>query len=679
MSNHQDNSSNKREQNDLILSTFQNIEYYDFQDGSLYNGLLIISKDMASFNFRWSPYKLNRKLFSFESENQIHIINSLNLFRVVIETNHQYCEVSLYSTGHDEPTIFRASENHINFSHQLAQIFTINSVFLNNPNWIYLAQLFLDPPTEETGPVIYYLSCYNGKFSFPVFLTENSIQKVKDTIEKAYKTKETENDNQKKLMTQQSQQVGNTNNDQNIFKNFFNFSIFSNTSSNASKPPITANQDEKNDQKLFLSNFSQIFSKYKIKPNSSSLPLSISDFMLLCSQKVPLTEIRKMVSIQGMNVDLRKELWPVFLSIVPFEKNEKVLNARVSEYKALKIQWSSLSEYQLAQSHELRSAFYTIGMDVKRTTVPSELFHQISTNDQIITQKVTSVFKKFLENILKTFAVWNYNIRYTQGINEIVVPFACVALYDIINEIVTPNHQNLNFDNFDEVINSNNSMLIQKVEERESIAFWCFVSFQEKSQNVLLETSMTNLIELDIPEILEIVKKQSRDAFKFVKQYQLDSLNFLVSPFMLLFRRSFSEMKVERLWDTIIALDEINSKNNFVSDLVRRKNFEYAFAASVVIFIVPLLKKKIAQMNENKSNIHSNEAITEVLLLEIPEVIESLPIEYVIRVALSIENDLPTKTQPRISVGQKNIFENEFFSPALLPETNIYSSLGLFC
>ena len=115
---------------------------------------------------------------------------------------------------------------------------------------------------------------------------------------------------------------------------------------------------------------------------------------------------------------------------------------------------------------------------------------------------------------------------------------------------------------------------------------------------------MTNLIELDIPEILEIVKKQSRDAFKFVKQYQLDSLNFLVSPFMLLFRRSFSEMKVERLWDTIIALDEINSKNNFVSDLIRRKNFEYAFAASVVIFIVPLLKKKIAQMNENKSNVH---------------------------------------------------------------------------
>ena len=171
----QDNDNDSmQDKNIVILSTFQNIESYNFQDGSFFNGLLIISKDPASFYFRWIPYTSNKFLLSSSSEKEVQLISSIHLFRVVIETSYQHCEVSLYCVDHDEPTIFRTNKNHINFSHQLAQIFTINSVFLNNPNWIRLTQMFVNPPTSETGSIIYYLPCYNGKFSFPVFLKVES-------------------------------------------------------------------------------------------------------------------------------------------------------------------------------------------------------------------------------------------------------------------------------------------------------------------------------------------------------------------------------------------------------------------------------------------------------------------------------------------------------------------------
>lgn len=661
----QDNSNiNKKEQNIAILATFQNIEFYDFQDGLYINGFLIISKEPMSFNFRWIPYKSNQKNLSSYTDKKVQLISSIHLFRVVIETSYKYCEVSLYCVDHNDPTIFRASQEHINFSHQLAQIFTINTIFLSNPNWIYLTNMFLKPPTIETGSVIYYIPCYNGKFSFPVFLNNDLFQKFKQNLTKTIK--ENEEEALKKPISQ-TQQLANDSSNRiaNQFKSFF--TIFS---------PATEKTETNNS---FLSNFSQIFSKYKIKSTNMLLPITKSDFMLLTSQNVPFNEIKKMIIYQGMDEEFRREMWPIFLSILPNQEKrldleegeneyQKILRLRISEYKSLKFQWFTLSSYQLVETKKLRSVFYTIKMDVKRTAIPDELVARLKTDDEITVKKATFIFKKILRNILKTFSIWNSKIKYTQGINEIAVPFVCVALYDIINTIIE--QENGLIEKFIGSDSDDFDFTSNLIEEKEAIAFWCFVSFQEKSQNVLLETSMSNLMEVDLPEILEIVKKQSnRDAFKFLKQYQLDSLNFLVSPFMLLFRRCFSEEKVERLWDSIIVLD----RNNEFYSLIRKKNFELAFAASVIIFAVPLLKKKIEQNNSIEQN-------NELLLLEIPEIFESLPIDYVIRVALLIENDMPPKNHPRITYSQQQTsIENDFFSPLMLSESNEYSRLGLFC
>lgn len=671
MYNQHDNSNpNKENQNMIILATFQNIKFYDFQDGSLCDGFLIISKDPLSFYFRWEPYTSNRKKFTSSTNKQVQLISSILLFRVVIETSYQHCEVSLYCVDQDDPTIFRADQNHINFSHELAQIFTINSVFLGNPNWIHLTHMFLKPPTAETDSIIYYLPCYNGKFSFPVFLSDKFLQTFKKKIEKGSKKKDNDEVNDIKPTETTSQAT----NRPNPIKSFFNFAKFTNSSTTTTKPATTDSTNS------FLSNFSQLLSKYKIKTTNHHLPMTKSDFMLLTSQNVSMQDIKKMIAYQGMDEELRSEMWPIFLSILPYREKsiqldeiestyQKVLKLRVEEYKSLKIQWSSLSPYQLFESKKLRSAFYTIKMDVKRTTLPDELVCHLRKTDETTVKKASILFKKVLKNILKTFSVWNQKIRYTQGINEIAVPFVCVSLYDIINTVIENSDENYGLtENFNENFSSSNLIV-----EKEAIAFWSFVSFQEKSQNVLLETSMTNLIEVDLPEILEIVKKQSnRDAFKFIKQYQLDSLNFIVSPFMLLFRRSFTEEKVERLWDTIIVLDK--SAGGCSQNLIRKKNFELAFAASVILFVVPLLKKKFTGEQQI-----SSDQLNEMLCIELPEIIESLPIEYVISVALQIENDLSLKNQPRILNCQQDLDENDLFTPALFSETNDYVKLGLFC
>lgn len=117
-------------------------------------------------------------------------------------------------------------------------------------------------------------------------------------------------------------------------------------------------------------------------------------------------------------------------------------------------------------------------------------------------------------------------------------------------------------------------------------------------------------------------------------------MQFYVSSVMLLFRRSFNESKVEPLWDSIIAVGE----NDSTISLIRKKKFEYAFSATVLIFAVPLLQKYM-QCNESK------ESDNEKFLLNINEMINRIPVDRVIEVALSIEREMPHSGPQRIVIN----------------------------
>lgn len=149
---------------------------------------------------------------------------------------------------------------------------------------------------------------------------------------------------------------------------------------------------------------------------------------------------------------MRSVLWSVYLSILPspiqlysnqdeIDNHQKVYEFPIIEYSNLKYQWESLSPYQFLQWKSINSSFYTITIDVKRTAIPDTLLAKIVNSDIVLLNKISFLFKFAFVNILKTYAIWNYKIRYTQGINELAVPFAASTVYQVINDFICI-HQN---------------------------------------------------------------------------------------------------------------------------------------------------------------------------------------------------------------------------------------------
>ena len=297
-----------------------------------------------------------------------------------------------------------------------------------------------------------------------------------------------------------------------------------------------------------------ISSKYLINgPLYERSPLSLDYYDKIVGTTIKISDIRLQVTMKGLDHDLRALLWPQLLDVLPFEKDvSEIRKMRIQEYNQLKSQWETLVPYQLNKRSKLRNAFQTIRMDVRRTNIPTPYDEK----------KV----KQSMINILKTYAIYNYNIKYTQGLNDIVLPFILV--------------------------------LIDKMEEYEAITFWCFASFLEKVNSPLVESNMDGLMNIDLPYVFSIIQENEPKCSEWLINYKMEDLSFLVSSYMLAYRRSFDESKLERLWDSIIASTD-------------PYHFMICFTAALVIYSYPPFAKI-----ENCSSSHilqiSNEVFSQL-------------------------------------------------------------------
>ena len=395
--------------------------------------------------------------------------------------------------------------------------------------------------------------------------------------------------------------------------------------------PLLYNQANECKPKLQidLSIFSSILSKFKIKKNEIKYPLSESEYANLLRKRTSLTELKKIIAKRGIDKKLRNEIWPQLLNILPDQSKEidddmnnerinteKAFEFRQREYQQIKFQWQTLKEYQITQFPELRFAFHLLMDDVKHTIPPNDVDPEL--------------FKNILTNILKSFAVWNCDIRYVHGLNEVAAPFVIIGI-----------RQSDKRDHFND-----------DLEIKEALAFWSFVSFIENGQSVLLEPTFDNLLNIDIEEIKEILKKHSKESYKYYQSLQMLDLNFIAPHFILLFRRTFDEFYVERIWDSIISSEYF-------------QNFEYAFTASVLIFLASLLKMK-SKYDQND------------YLSDISNDIYNLPVDLIISVANVITADLPKRTK-RTGGSAPDNFLTDYFRPSMISESISLSSANLFC
>jgi hypothetical protein len=228
--------------------------------------------------------------------------------------------------------------------------------------------------------------------------------------------------------------------------------------------------------------------------------------------------LRDAVLIRGVAPASRSVIWPLVFRILPFEPSQRpdVLAARTAEYLRCRAQWTTLSKTQLRYLAAVRDAFATIRVDVKRTH-PPDVITRIKNWDAILIR------------ILRTFTMWNLDVRYTQGLNDLAVVFMIVF---------TPAAgESLSHD------------------EAEALAFWCFAAFVELIGSGLIAENMMVMQDREFTYIMTIVDRFHPACAKWLRSCGLGDLSFLISSFILAYGRSFPQDMVARIWEALVTVE----------------------------------------------------------------------------------------------------------------------------
>lgn len=304
-----------------------------------------------------------------------------------------------------------------------------------------------------------------------------------------------------------------------------------------------------------------IISQFGIKPQDFFLnPIQESEL----SSFTTLYDLKQAVLQRGMSSSLRPHIWPLLLNILPFEEERRseVLTARTNEYLQLKEQWQTLSKTQLKFFPEIRDSFTTIKVDVKRTH-PVPKLQSIPQWDTILT------------SILRTFVIWNMDIRYTQGLNDLAINFMVIFLPAVKRTLeerkqISENVKNIKKElklksgnqpsqNIDEIAESNEEEEgvfeegYLNSDEADALSFWTFAVFAETVASGLTAENMMIMQNRELSQILEIIKKFHPAGYDWLSSNGMKDLSFMISSFILAFGRSFSQNGIARIWESLIC------------------------------------------------------------------------------------------------------------------------------
>lgn len=228
--------------------------------------------------------------------------------------------------------------------------------------------------------------------------------------------------------------------------------------------------------------------------------------------------LKNAIKTRGIKPDARHLIWPILFGILPYEKEgrKEVLDARTREYVSLRDQWRTLSKTQLKYFTVVKDAFATIRVDVKRTH-PDDRTAKYENWD------------KFLISVLRTFSIWNLDVRYTQGLNDLALNFVTVFL-PYSGTVYTP-------------------------DEDEALTFWCFAAFVEFISSGLIAENMMDMQNQELKEILAIIDHFHPACADWLHANHLGDLSFMISSFILAYGRSFESNTVARIWESLVSVE----------------------------------------------------------------------------------------------------------------------------
>lgn len=251
-------------------------------------------------------------------------------------------------------------------------------------------------------------------------------------------------------------------------------------------------------------------------------------------------ELKSAVMSRGLEPSVRSIVWPLIFGVIPFDKSKRevILKKRIDEYITIRKQWQTMSKMQLKNNLPVREAFSTIRVDVKRTHFSDVILQSEkegqneeenennNQNEDDETNENSSYWFDILTSVLRTFTMWNLDVRYTQGLNDFVVNFMTVF----------------------------HKMYQEDKDKAEALTFWCFASFVELNSSGLIAENLMDKQNLELPKIFEVIEKFHPACAKWLRMNNVDDLSFLISSFILAYGRSFSHESVSRVWEALVCV-----------------------------------------------------------------------------------------------------------------------------
>lgn len=237
-------------------------------------------------------------------------------------------------------------------------------------------------------------------------------------------------------------------------------------------------------------------------------PLDMNTIQLLANPDGSFTkeaeeDIRKSMYVSGVTQEARGFVWKLALGYYDFSMTRKERDEydamRREQYYKIRTQWESFVDDQLDNWLEMRQTLEQIDKDVQRTDKNHEKFSS-EENVQMLTR------------VLRTYALYNHNVGYGQGMNDI-----CSQVMDVTLD--------------------------------EPEVFWLFVYVMNVVEDFYTASKQP---EMSFNEVGEIIRFVNPSLYDYFARNGINCM-FCYKWIVLLFKREFSTKNCLRIWDTIFS------------------------------------------------------------------------------------------------------------------------------
>eukprot|EP00697_Spironema_sp_BW2_P017149 gnl/Spiro4/8718_TR4564_c0_g1_i1.p1 gnl/Spiro4/8718_TR4564_c0_g1~~gnl/Spiro4/8718_TR4564_c0_g1_i1.p1 ORF type:complete len:737 (-),score=204.35 gnl/Spiro4/8718_TR4564_c0_g1_i1:34-2244(-) len=215
--------------------------------------------------------------------------------------------------------------------------------------------------------------------------------------------------------------------------------------------------------------------------------------------------VRQRVFAGGCCAEIRGEAWRFLLDFYPFSsttaERAALRAAKLAEYNTLKTQWTSITPMQERRFSKFRDRKSRVEKDVTRTDRTHPFFAG-DTNPNLTT----------LNDILVTYAFYNFDIGYCQGMSDLLAP-----------------------------------ILFWVRDEAE--AFWCFAGLMEVMEKNFHKDQ--NGMQQHLDAMQRLVERLLPDLFAYFQHKNCLSMYFCFRSLLINFKREFAFETIPLLWEPI--------------------------------------------------------------------------------------------------------------------------------